>query len=295
MMLRVVSSAGTSRAGTLRWQVRTPNPDYETRLARRSAAHRTPLHPGGRPDSRRPFRQHRNRPTYNEKPAVSPGAIPECEHPRDWVAEGAVSSEPVSPRFWASARRLLSPRLARAQRPDRDPLAHARIGIPVYPGKSRDLFFGSRVVLLQRTARYSAPARCALSRAWHTRHARRGRGLGEPGQGAHRPGRCRAAADRPVGSARPAGHTGLVGQRGVGCVGPAPVQGAEHRRPRVGPRPGGGEQHRAPGRSALGHRDFRTDRRHRAGGPPPTERRTARRSSGPCIAASSRSCYAVRS
>ena len=27
MMLRVVSSAGTSCAGTLRWQVRTPNPD----------------------------------------------------------------------------------------------------------------------------------------------------------------------------------------------------------------------------------------------------------------------------
>ena len=38
MMLRVVSSAGTSRAGTLRWQVRTPNPDHETRPARRSAA-----------------------------------------------------------------------------------------------------------------------------------------------------------------------------------------------------------------------------------------------------------------
>ena len=111
MMLRVVSSAGTSRAGTLRWQVRTPNPDHETRPARRSAAHRTPPHPGGRPDSRRPFRQHRNRPTYNEKTAVSPGAIPECEHPRDWVAERAVSSEPVSPRFWTSARRLLHPRL----------------------------------------------------------------------------------------------------------------------------------------------------------------------------------------
>ena len=40
-----------------------------------------------------------------------PGAIPECEHPRDWVAEGAVPSEPVSPRIWARARRVLHPRL----------------------------------------------------------------------------------------------------------------------------------------------------------------------------------------
>ena len=43
---------------------------------------------------------------------MSPGAIPECEHPRDWVAEGAVSSEPVSPQIWASARRLLNLRPA---------------------------------------------------------------------------------------------------------------------------------------------------------------------------------------
>ena len=44
---------------------------------------------------------------------MSPGAIPECEHPRDWVAEGAVSSEPVSRRFRANARGLLHPRLRR--------------------------------------------------------------------------------------------------------------------------------------------------------------------------------------
>ena len=50
-------------------------------------------------------------PETRRKTRSWPRAIPECEHPRDWVAVGAVSCEPVSPRFWASARRLLHPRL----------------------------------------------------------------------------------------------------------------------------------------------------------------------------------------
>ena len=51
------------------------------------------------------YQHGRNRPRV-------PDRSPECEHPRDWVAEGAVSSEPVSPRIWASARRLLNLRPA---------------------------------------------------------------------------------------------------------------------------------------------------------------------------------------
>ena len=88
-----------------------PTPDHETRLARRSLADRLPPRLGRPSFLRRFFRDRRKRPTYNEKTAVSPGAIPECEHRQDWVAEGAVSSEPVSPRIWASARRVLNPRL----------------------------------------------------------------------------------------------------------------------------------------------------------------------------------------
>ena len=48
---------------------------------------------------------------YNEKTGVNPRALPECEHGCDWVAEGAVPSEPVSPRFsprtsWAHKSRI---------------------------------------------------------------------------------------------------------------------------------------------------------------------------------------------
>ena len=98
------------------WVPGAPTPDHETRLARRSPADRLPPRLGRPSFLRRSSRDRRNRPTYNEKTAVSPGAIPECEHWLDWVAEGAVSSEPVSPRIWASARRVLNPRLCpRAQ------------------------------------------------------------------------------------------------------------------------------------------------------------------------------------
>ena len=38
----------------------------------------------------------RNRLKSLEKPGGCPCTIPECEHAGDWVAEGAVSSEPVS-------------------------------------------------------------------------------------------------------------------------------------------------------------------------------------------------------
>ena len=55
-------------------------------------------------------------PEIHGKTRGCPKAIPEREHHQDWVAEGAVSSEPVSPRIWASARRVLNPRLCpRAQ------------------------------------------------------------------------------------------------------------------------------------------------------------------------------------
>ncbi len=48
-------------------------------------------------------------PGIHRKTWGRPRAIPECEHQRDWVAVGAVSSEPVSPRFRAIARRLSDP------------------------------------------------------------------------------------------------------------------------------------------------------------------------------------------
>ena len=76
-----------------------PNSDHETRLARRSPACWSPLasrrvsFPGA------PGRTCRNRPEIRGKTEGCPEAIPECEHRGDWVAEGAVSSEPVSPRF----------------------------------------------------------------------------------------------------------------------------------------------------------------------------------------------------
>ena len=38
-------------------------------------------------------------PESREKIGGKPQAIPKCEHRQDWVAVGAVSSEPVSPRF----------------------------------------------------------------------------------------------------------------------------------------------------------------------------------------------------
>ena len=46
--------------------------------------------------SRRRARDRRNRPASTEKTRGRPRAIPECEHQPDWVAVGAVSSEPVS-------------------------------------------------------------------------------------------------------------------------------------------------------------------------------------------------------
>ena len=76
------------------WVPGAPTPDHETRLARRSLADRLPPRLGRPSFLRRSSRDRRNRPTYNEKTAVSPGAIPECEHPRDWVAE-RVGFEPT--------------------------------------------------------------------------------------------------------------------------------------------------------------------------------------------------------
>ena len=130
---------------------RPSNPDHRTRLARRSRRPSAPPRPARLSSRRVSSRGRRNRPTSNEKTAVSPGAIPECEHPRDWVAVGAVSSEPVSPMIWASARRLLNPRQRRSGPKTGPGSACARANrhpglSPVDPGKSRDLFFGSRVV-----------------------------------------------------------------------------------------------------------------------------------------------------
>ena len=50
-------------------------------------------------------------PGIHRKTRGRPRAIPECEHQPDWVAVGAVSSEPVSPRFsprvsWANNSRM---------------------------------------------------------------------------------------------------------------------------------------------------------------------------------------------
>ena len=100
----------------------SPTPDHKTRLARRSAGHGTRPRLGRLSFPRRFSRDRRKRPKYNEKTAVSPGAIPECEHRQDGVAEGAVSSEPVSPRIWASARRVLNPRLCPALTPSAVPI-----------------------------------------------------------------------------------------------------------------------------------------------------------------------------
>ena len=98
----------------------------------------------------------RNSPEIPGKPHACPCTIPECEHRGDWVAEGAVSSEPVSPRIRANARGLLHPRLRRPSDNDKagvrrdgsltyvpeTPGAHPTISrhIPVYPGISRILF-----------------------------------------------------------------------------------------------------------------------------------------------------------
>ena len=63
------------------------------------------------PDASRfpaPLPPARKSPEIRGKTEGCPAAIPECEHQPDRVAEGAVSSEPVSPRIWASARRLLN-------------------------------------------------------------------------------------------------------------------------------------------------------------------------------------------
>ena len=49
-------------------------------------------------------------PEIHGKTRGCPKAIPEREHRRDWVARGQSRGKPVSPRFWASARRLLNPR-----------------------------------------------------------------------------------------------------------------------------------------------------------------------------------------
>ena len=75
---------------------RAPTPDHKTRLARRSAGHGTRPRLGRLSFPRRFSRDRRKRPKYDEKNGGEPGANPECEHPRDWVAVGAVSSEPVS-------------------------------------------------------------------------------------------------------------------------------------------------------------------------------------------------------
>ena len=48
-------------------------------------------------------------PEIHRKTWGRPRAIPECEHRQEWVAEGAVSSEPVSPRVWASAHKFVGP------------------------------------------------------------------------------------------------------------------------------------------------------------------------------------------
>ena len=74
----------------------SPTPDHETRPARRSPAQRSPPLPrpslvapalGSRPS--KPLKS-------GEKLGSRPRPIPECEHRHDWVAVGAVSSEPVS-------------------------------------------------------------------------------------------------------------------------------------------------------------------------------------------------------
>ena len=88
----------------------TSNPDHETRLARRSVHTGCHLAPDasrllGTPPAPAEII------TNTGENGSEPGAIPECEHQQDWVAERAVSSEPVSPRIWASARRVLHPRL----------------------------------------------------------------------------------------------------------------------------------------------------------------------------------------
>ena len=75
------------------------NPDHETRFARRSSAHWPPLCLGHASSSSAPSRDPLQSPETRRKTRSWPRAIPECEHRGDWVAEGAVSSEPVSPRF----------------------------------------------------------------------------------------------------------------------------------------------------------------------------------------------------
>ena len=90
-----------------------PTPDHETRLARRSPADRLPPRLGRPSFLRRFSRDRRKRPTSNEKNGGEPGANPECEHCSDWVAVGAVSSEPVSP---ARTHGLLVPSTIRPPR-----------------------------------------------------------------------------------------------------------------------------------------------------------------------------------
>ena len=96
--------------GRCPWRLSRSSPPGPRKPARETIT-RTPAAPSPRACLASPatLLRLRKSPEIHGKTWGCPRALPECDHRWDWVAVGAVSSEPVSPRFLEIARRLSDP------------------------------------------------------------------------------------------------------------------------------------------------------------------------------------------